>query len=94
MARPLRALPGAYALVLVLDRPGVHYQDNKRLEQQWRGYLERELLLCKLMPLWLTHVDELGPTGLRQLAAMPWALLYDRSVQPAAARSAGAPLSS
>ncbi|QMV74982.1 hypothetical protein HS961_20245 [Comamonas piscis] len=92
MARPLRALPGAYALVLVLDRPGLHYQENKRLEQQWRGYLERELLLCKLMPLWLTHVDELGPTALRQLAAMPWALLYDRSVQPAAARSAAAPL--
>lgn len=91
LARPLRALPGAYALVLVLDRPGVHYQENKRLEQQWRGYLERELLLCKLMPLWLTHVDELGPTALRQLAAMPWALWYDRSVQPAAARSAAAP---
>ncbi len=93
LARPLRSLPGAYALVLVLDRPGVHYQDNKRLELQWRGYLERELLLCKLVPLWITHVEELGPTALRQLAAMPWGLVYDRTEQPGGAPSSGtAPL--
>ncbi|WP_313335251.1 hypothetical protein, partial [Comamonas sp.] len=92
LARPLRSLAGAYALVLVLDRPGMHYQDNKRLELEWRGYLERELLLCKLMPLWITHVDALGPTGLRQLAAMPWGLVHDRAEQPAGARSGAAPI--
>ena len=79
LARPLRSVRGSYALVLVLDRPGVHYQEAKKLEKQWRDYLERELLVCKLMPGWIVHLDELGPEAYKQLPEIPAALVYTRA---------------
>ena len=77
LARPLRAVRGSHMLVLVLDRPGVHYQQNKKLEQQWRDFLERELLICKLMPGSIVHLDELGPDAGKRLGALQAALVFD-----------------
>ena len=83
VARPLLSVRGSYALVLVLDRPDTPYQDCKKLEDQWRDYLRRELLAVQMMPGWIVHLDELGAQAYRQLAALPEALVYDRTVSAA-----------
>ncbi len=83
VARPLLSVRGSYALVLVLDRPDTPYQDCKKLEDQWRDYLRRELLAVQMMPGWIVHLDELGAQAYRQLEALPEALVYDRTVSAA-----------
>ncbi|MEG0976425.1 MAG: M48 family metallopeptidase [Comamonas sp.] len=83
LARPLQSARGSQALVLVLDRPGVGYQEAQQWEAQLYTYLERELLVCKLMPVWLVNVDELGDKAdkvYRVLDEIPAALLCDRTV--------------
>lgn len=89
LARPIEAVDGAFALVLVLDRPGLGYQENIVLQQQLHGYLVQELLACTLMPMWITNLDDLAPKSATQLEAIPAALVYERpiaaSVAPVAA---------
>ncbi len=83
LARPLQSVRGSQALVLVLDRPGVGYQEAQQWEEQLYTYLARELLVCKLLPVMLVNVDELGDKASKvyaALGAIPAALLYDRTV--------------
>ncbi len=82
LARPLQTVHGAYGLVLVLDRPGVTEQDAHRLEQHWHQYLERELLVSKLMPLIVVHLEQLGNHAFDEISRIPAALVYDRTVAP------------
>ncbi len=79
LARPLQSMRGSQALLLVLDRPGVSYQEDRLWHAQLRGYLERELLATRLMPLWLASLDELGDKANAVLAGIPAALFYDRT---------------
>ena len=82
LTRPLQSVRGSHALVLVLDRPGVGYQEAQQWEAQLYTYLARELLVCKIMPVMLVNVDELGDKASKVysvLEAIPAALLYDRT---------------
>lgn len=80
LARPLQSMRGSQALLLVLDRPGVGYQEDRLWHAQLRGYLERELLVTRLMPLWLVSLEELGDKAGLVLSEIPAALFYDRTV--------------
>ena len=80
LARPLQSMRGSQALLLVLDRPGVSYREDRLWHTQLRGYLERELLATRLMPLWLVSLDELGDKAHATLESIPAALFYDRTV--------------